>query len=159
MLNLLQTSRLAQTAAKRTLASARRTLSDAAGAGGSKSSPLAGDTGRKATHLHHHMTTFLGVTTPLYLLAPASYTDGAVDKSFGVLFGATISAHSWIALNYVATDYVPKVSKALLGPFRVVNAALGLVTFLGLSKIALNERGGLKGTVKGLWRPVEKKEE
>ena len=61
-------------------------------------------------------------------------------------------------MNYVATDYVPKISKALLGPARVFNVGLGVVTFLGLSKVALNGKGGLKGAVKGLWRPVEKKD-
>lgn len=77
-----------------------------------------------------------------------------LDKSFGLLFATTISAHSWIGLNYVATDYIPKISKALVGPARIVNVGLGVVTFLGLSTIALNERGGLKGCVKGLWRPI-----
>ena len=56
-------------------------------------------------------------------------------------------------MNYVATDYVPKISKKLLGPARVFNAVLGIVTLAGLSKIALNNKGGVKGTVKGLWRP------
>lgn len=155
-------SRQATTSIKNTIhrTAQRRTLSDAASS--SKSSLLAGDTGRKATHIHHHMTTFLAITTPLYLMTPDSYTNGMVDKTFGVLFASTISSHSWIGLNYVATDYVPKISKGLLGPARLANAALGLVTFVGLSKIALNERGGLKGCVLGLWRPnavEEKKKE
>ena len=133
----------------------------------SSSSPLAGDSGHKATHLHHHMTTLLALATPLYLFSPTSptttspntsnndYTSTSMlDKSFGLLFATTISAHSWIGLNYVATDYIPKISKALVGPARIVNVGLGVVTFLGLSAIALNERGGLKGCVKGLWRPI-----
>lgn len=64
-----------------------------------------------------------------------------------------MAAHSWIGLNYVATDYVPKISKSLLGPARVVNLALGVVTLAGLGKIAVGERG-LRGTVMGLWRPA-----
>lgn len=132
----------------------------------SSSSPLAGDSGHKATHLHHHMTTLLALATPLYLFSPTSptttspntsndYTSTSMlDKSFGLLFATTISAHSWIGLNYVATDYIPKISKALVGPARIVNVGLGVVTFLGLSTIAFNERGGLKGCVKGLWRPI-----
>lgn len=79
-----------------------------------------------------------------------------VDKTFGILLSGAISAHSWIGLNYVATDYVPKFSKSFIGPVRVVNAALGVVTFLGLSTIALNDRGGIKGTIMGLWRPSKK---
>ena len=123
------------------------------------SSAIAGDTGKKATHLHHHMTTALAVATPLYLFTPTSYTDGIVDKSFGILLASTISAHSWIGMNYVATDYVPKISKGLIGPVRVFNLVLGVVTFLGLSKIALNDMGGIKGALIGLWRPQIKDDE
>lgn len=103
------------------------------------------------------MTTFLVFSTPLYLFTPTSYTDGLIDKSFGVLIGTTISAHSWIGLNYVATDYVPKISKTLIGPARVFNFMLGVVTFVGLSKIALNDQGGVKRVVMGLWRSVGEK--
>ena len=126
---------------------ARRNLSDR------PSSALAGDTGRKATHIHHAMTSFLAVATPIVMFTPDSYTDGIINKGFGMLVATTVSAHSWIGMNYVATDYVPKISKGLIGPARVFNAALGLVTFVGLSKIALNDKGGIKGTIKGLWRP------
>mmetsp|Transcript_18119 Transcript_18119/g.37994 ORF Transcript_18119/g.37994 Transcript_18119/m.37994 type:complete len:160 (-) Transcript_18119:147-626(-) len=156
--------RFAQTSAAFTLkrativsaTTARRTLSVSASK--STSSPLAGDTGRKATHLHHAMTSFLAIATPIVMLTPDSYTDGAIDKAFGMLVATTISAHSWIGMNYVATDYVPKISKSLLGPARVFNAALGFVTFVGLSKVALNNKGGVKGTVKGLWKPEKKKD-
>ncbi|KAL7532961.1 hypothetical protein ACHAXR_005884 [Thalassiosira sp. AJA248-18] len=155
MFRIAQSSTIIRQAAAIHNRSSRRALSDATPK--SASSPLAGDTGRKATHLHHHMTTLLAISTPLYLLAPN--TEGMLDKSFGMIFATTLSAHSWIGMNYVATDYVPKISKALLGPARVFNAVLGVVTFVGLSKIALNDGGGLKGCVKGLWRPVVKEEE
>ncbi len=55
-------------------------------------------------------------------------------------------------MNYVATDYVPKLSKSLLGPARFLNLVLAGVTFVGMSKIALGEKG-LRGTIMGLWRP------
>ena len=150
--------RCAASAHRRAALPARRALSDAAPKP-SSSSPLAGDTGKKATHLHHHMTTFLAAATPLYLLAPDAYTDGTLDKSFGLLLASAMAGHSWIGMNYVATDYVPKIGKALLGPARVFNAALGAVTFLGLAKIAFNGKGGIKGAVKGLWRPAAKPSE
>ena len=57
----------------------------------------------------------------------------------------------------MATDYVPKVSKALLGPSRVAIAGMSAVTFLGLSRISIQSEGGIKGCLKGLWNP-EKKE-
>ena len=38
----------------------------------SSSSPLAGDAGRKATHIHHRITTLLSLSVPAYLLVPPS---------------------------------------------------------------------------------------
>lgn len=115
------------------------------------SSLLAGDTGTKATHLHHKLTTALAFATPLYLLAPLSDTS-IINKFFGLGIATVTAGHSWIGLNYVATDYIPKISTSLVGPARLANAALALVTFVGLSCIALNDAGGIRGTVLGLWR-------
>ena len=39
------------------------------------------------------------------------------------------------------------------------NVILGVVTYVGLSKIALNDMGGIKGALIGLWRPQVKKDE
>ena len=141
--------RCAASAHRRAALPARRALSDAAPKP-SSSSPLAGDTGKKATHLHHHMTTFLAAATPLYLLAPDSYTDGMLDKSFGLILASAMAGHSWIGMNYVATDYVPKISKALLGPARVFNAALGAVTFLGAGENCVQWEGGDQGGGEGV---------
>ncbi len=80
-----------------------------------------------------------------------------MGKGFGVLLAGNISAHSWIGMNYVATDYVPKVSKALLGPSRVLIAGMTAVTFLGLSRVSIQSEGGIKGCIKGLWNPPEEK--
>ena len=118
--------------------------------------PLEGDTGALATHVHHAMTVSLAVLAPVFFMVPDSWTDGVFNKTFGMLLTANITAHSWIGLNYVATDYVPKVSKALLGPARYVNAGIAVVTFLGLGKIALSSPGGIKGLVKGVWNPKPK---
>ena len=142
-----------------TNAAARRTLTSSTKPASSASSPspslLAGDAGHKATHLHHHMTTLLVFATPLYIFAlPDSYTNSIVDKGCGLVIASTISAHSWIGLNYVATDYVPKISKSLLGPARVLNLGLAVLTLAGLGKIAVVGERGLRGTVLGLWRPA-----
>jgi succinate dehydrogenase hydrophobic anchor subunit len=118
-------------------------------------SPLEADAGGLATHAHHHMTTFLMVATPVYLFVPAGEI---VDKLFGAALAVVISAHTWIGLNYVAADYVPKISRSLLGPARIVNAAIGVTTLMGLGAIALNDKGGIKGCVAGLWtKPKAKK--
>lgn len=122
-------------------------------------SPLEADAGGVATHAHHAMTTFLVVAAPAMFAVPDSMTDGFLDKAFGLLVAVNVSAHSWIGLNYVATDYVPKVSKKLLPPARLACAGVALVTLGGLSKIALNNKGGTKGTVKGLWNPRPKETE
>ena len=101
------------------------------------------------------MTTLLVFATPLYIFAlPDSYTNSIVDKGCGLVIASTISAHSWIGLNYVATDYVPKLSKRLLGPARVLNLGLAVLTLAGLGKIAVVGEKGLRGTVLGLWRPA-----
>jgi len=106
------------------------------------------------------MTLALAGLTPLYFAVPDAYTDGAANKAFGLLLAANMTAHSHIGLNYVATDYVPKISKALLGPARVVILGLSAVMLLGMGKIAVGSPGGIKGVVKGVWNPLpeEKKE-
>ncbi len=114
---------------------------------------MAGDAGRKATHLHHKITTFLALSVPAYLLVPDAYSDTIFDKTLGISISGCIAAHSWIGMNYVATDYVPKITKSLVGPARVFNAALGIVTFVGLGMLSINDRGGIRGAVCGLWRP------
>lgn len=73
------------------------------------SSVLEGDTGKIGTKIHHGLSTALAVFTPLYMLTPDSMTDGALSKTFGLLLSVNITAHSWIGLNYVCRDYVPKV--------------------------------------------------
>lgn len=120
------------------------------------SNPLDADSGALATHVHHAMNLGLAVLTPVYFLIPDSYSDGMFNKAFGVYLAAHISVHSWIGLNYVATDYVPKISKALLGPSRYAIAGMAGITFLGLSRIAVSSEGGIKGCVKGLWTSAKK---
>ena len=129
----------------------------------SSANPLEGDAGALATRVHHGMTVALAVLTPIYFIWPIDQDakPSATNSLIGVLLSGNIAAHSWIGLNYVATDYVPKVSKALLGPARYVNAGIAVVTFLGLSKIAVSSPGGIRGVVAGVWNgdKVKKKGE
>lgn len=76
-----------------------------------------------------------------------------LDKALGLSISGCIAGHSWIGMNYVATDYVPKISRALIGPARIFNAALGIVTLVGLGTLSINDRGGMRGAIVGLWRP------
>lgn len=130
----------------------RRLLSDK-----SSSNPLNADSGNIGTKVHHNLSMSLALLSPIWFLMPDSYSDGFVDKGFGVLLAGNISAHSWIGLNYVATDYVPKISKALLGPSRVAIAGMTVVTFLGLSRCSIQSPGGIRGSIKGLWNPPPSK--
>ena len=116
-------------------------------------SPLNADSGHIGTHIHHNLSMGLAVLAPIWFLMPDSYSDGFIGKGFGVLLAGNISAHSWIGLNYVATDYVPKVSKALLGPSRVAIAGMTAITFFGLTRVSIQSEGGIKGGIKGLWNP------
>ena len=135
-----------------TSSATQRCKSTATNTGG----PLQGDSGNIATHIHHKMTSFLAAATPIYFLAPDNLISGSVDKGIGMLLAINVAGHSWIGLNYVVTDYVPKVSKSLVGPARLVSAGVGLVTLVGLGKISFNGNGGLRGTTLALWNGGKK---
>jgi hypothetical protein len=124
----------------------------------STTSPLEADAGTMGTKVHHTLAHSMGVLAPLYFFLPDSYTDGFVHKTMGVMLGANMGMHAWIGLNYVATDYVPKVSKALLGPSRYVAAGVAFTILLGTVKIAAFSPGGIKGVIKGVWngKPKDK---
>ena len=115
--------------------------------------PLEADAGPLATHTWHTLSLTLSVLAPTYLLLPDSLTDGAFGKAFGVVLAGNVSAHGWIGMNYVATDYVPKLSKKLLPPARLVLGGMAALTFFGLSQISISSKGGIKGCLKGLWNP------
>ena len=66
------------------------------------SNPLEADTGALSTHAYHTNNLGLAVLTPLYFLFPVE--DGMLGKTFGVVLAGTMSAHSWIGLNYVGTN-------------------------------------------------------
>ena len=116
-------------------------------------SPLEADSGALATRVHHGMCLALTVLTPIYLVLPE---NNSISRGLGVVLAGNVTAHSWIGMNYVCTDYVPKVSKALLGPSRYLNAGMAVVTFLGLTQMSLFAPGGIKGSLKGLWNPPAK---
>ena len=124
----------------------------------STTSPLEADAGTMGTKVHHTLAHSMGVLAPLYFFLPDSYTDGFAHKTMGVMLGANMGMHAWIGLNYVATDYVPKVSKALLGPSRYVAAGVAFTILLGTVKIAAFSPGGIKGVIKGVWngKPKDK---
>jgi len=98
------------------------------------------------------------MATPIMFLMPDSMTDGFVDKTFGLLIAGNVATHSWVGLNYVARDYVPKISKGLLPPARVLCAAVSVLTFVGMGRVAIASPGGLKACVKGLWNPKPKEQ-
>jgi succinate dehydrogenase hydrophobic anchor subunit len=125
----------------------------------SSKSALEADTGPWATRFNHTASVILGVGAPIYMLVPDSMSDSMLNKLFGVAISANITFHSWVGLNYVAADYVPKFSKALLPPARLAIAGMSAITFLGLSKVCLSNQGGLKAIIKGPWTARNKNKE
>ncbi|GMI54389.1 hypothetical protein TeGR_g10095 [Tetraparma gracilis] len=91
-------------------------------------------------------------------LAPVCFavSPSAVSMPLDVALGLALPLHAHIGMNYVITDYVPKISKGLTGPARVLQLLFTAVTVAGL--LNLNVRGeGMTETVKKLWRGKEKK--
>jgi succinate dehydrogenase hydrophobic anchor subunit len=132
----------------------RNAASSSSPANGGTTSFLESDTGALGTKVHHLMSTSLALLTPVYFLTPDRFTDGVVSRGFGTLLSINAAVHSWIGLNYVARDYVPKISYALLGPARIAIVGLSIVTLVGMAKISLASPGGLKAVVKGTWNPA-----
>jgi CybS, succinate dehydrogenase cytochrome B small subunit len=128
------------------------TTSSSSASTSTSSSPfLEGDAGALGTKVYHIMHKVLAVLAPIYFFTPESYTTGFIYKSFGVVLSSSIAVHTYIGLNYICRDYVPKISKTLLGPARIVTAGFSLILLIGMSKIAVFSPQGLKGIVTGLW--------
>jgi len=147
MLSIISQSSASMMIRRQAVVVSRRTSSSKAPA-----ELLKADQGPLSTHVNHGMSKFLAVAAPVLFLWPGD-SDNFVNKAFSVLVAVNISAHSWIGLNHVCADYVPKISKSLLPPVRYANAGIGLFILLGLSKIALFSKGGIVGCIKGLWNP------
>lgn len=75
---------------------ARRMMASSSGG-----NPLEADAGALATHAYHAINLGLAVATPLYFLLPIE--NGIFGKVFGVALAGSMSAHSWVGLNYVGT--------------------------------------------------------
>ena len=117
----------------------------------SSSSWLEGDIGNLGTKIYHSMNIGLAIVVPIYFLTPERYANGYINKTVGFFMATAISLHTYIGMNYVCRDYVPKISSKLLGPARIVTATLSFIMFIGMSKIALYSPNGIKGILTGLW--------
>jgi len=121
-----------------------------------KISFLEGDAGAMATRVHHMFTTSLVVAGPLYMVLPE---DGSLSRGLGGILTLNVVAHSWIGMNYCITDYGPKFfPKSFVGPLRMFNAGLAAVTLAGLLQMSFFSKGGIKGSIAGLWNLPPKKE-
>ena len=93
-------------------------------------------------------------------LIPGALVLAPAGMSFpiDVVLGIVLPVHSHIGMNYVLRDYVPKISRAALGPTRIVWLAFTAATFIGLN--VLNFTGaGITPTVLALWKGEEKKKD
>ena len=81
--------------------SSRRALS-------SSSSPLAGDAGRKATHIHHRITTLLSLSVPAYPLVPPSAmcSESCPPPAFTSLVSSPWCPCEYHYRNFIATSVV-----------------------------------------------------
>ena len=108
---------------------------------------LNADSGSQATSGYHKINLAITALTPLAFALSPSPLSMPID----ILMGLALPIHAHIGMNYVITDYVPKLSKGAVGPARIFMLGLTGVTILGCAKI--NFMGpGLTETVKGLWR-------
>jgi len=111
------------------------------------------DSGKMATAGFHKINMLLlGLTPVAFALSPSPFAM-PVD----IALGLALPIHAHIGMNYVITDYAPKISKGIVGPCRI--AMLGLTAFTVLGLLKLNTTGeGLTETVKKLWRGLPKEE-
>ena len=85
---------------------------------------------------------------PVALATDSTFLSFPVDMGLAVMF----PLHGHIGMNYVITDYVPKLlSKAAVGPARAIMVGVTGATMLGLTKLNV-EGPGITGTLKALWR-------
>jgi succinate dehydrogenase (ubiquinone) membrane anchor subunit len=113
---------------------------------------LNADSGSMASSGYHKINlVIMGLTPVCFALSPSP-----IAMPLDIALGVALPLHAHIGMNYVITDYVPKLSKGAVGPARLVMLALTTTTVLGLLKV--NVMGeGMTETVKKLWRGEEKK--
>ena len=104
-----------------------------------------------AVKVYHRVNLALLGATPVALATSNSFLSFPVDMGLAIMF----PLHGHIGMNYVITDYVPKLfSKAAVGPARAVMVGVTGFTMLGLTKLNV-EGPGITGTLKALWRTKE----
>lgn len=102
-----------------------------------------------ANRVYHAGSLALAVVTPVAFLVPASPLSMPLD----VAIAALVPYHSYVAMNYVVSDYVPKGVGRQVARSAVILASL--VAFSGLMVLATDGRG-VANTVKSLWaKPAE----
>ncbi|GMI08814.1 hypothetical protein TrLO_g10169 [Triparma laevis f. longispina] len=137
--------RSAQHVIRRSAQAAPRLQQRNATAGGN--SLLKSDEGPLSTSTYHKVNMLIMGLTPLAFALSPSIINLPVD----LLLGLALPLHAHIGMSYVITDYVPKLSKGLMGPARVALLGLTGVTTVGLLKVNIMGEG-MTETVKSLWR-------
>mmetsp|Transcript_78778 Transcript_78778/g.218983 ORF Transcript_78778/g.218983 Transcript_78778/m.218983 type:complete len:146 (-) Transcript_78778:72-509(-) len=120
--------------------------------GGQKASrdtaPVIDTDSKQATKLYHTTQIAQAVLLPIALVLSPSSLNMPIDFALGVLF----PFHSYVAVNYVITDYVPKVARS---GARMALFVATIIAAAGMLKI--NVTGpGLTATVTNLWRKPKK---
>lgn len=105
------------------------------------------DEGALGVRVYHYVNLGLLGLTPIAMVTPAPMTFG-----MDMILALALPLHGHIGMNYVLTDYVPKVfGKAGRGPARLI--MFGITGFTAAGLLKLNFFGaGVTGALKNLWR-------
>merc|ERR1719164_33555 len=114
---------------------ARSTATEATGA----EAFIKADHSSSSLRLMHKTNIVCMALTPVVFILPdiLPASMGGLTTIGNVILGVVFPLHGHIGMAGVLSDYVPKVSKSLLGPSRLVLAGFTTVTILGLLKLNL----------------------
>eukprot|EP00617_Octactis_speculum_P014674 CAMPEP_0185744666 /NCGR_PEP_ID=MMETSP1174-20130828/2808_1 /TAXON_ID=35687 /ORGANISM="Dictyocha speculum, Strain CCMP1381" /LENGTH=110 /DNA_ID=CAMNT_0028418187 /DNA_START=124 /DNA_END=456 /DNA_ORIENTATION=+ len=108
-----------------------------------------------ATSYYHHLNLGLVVLTPAVFVV-SSYSP-YISFPLDLFLGLALPLHGHIGMNYVLTDYIPKVfGKAGRGPAKIVMLGITGLTMVGLTKLNI-EGPGITKVTKMLWCSPESK--
>ncbi|KAJ8613802.1 hypothetical protein CTAYLR_004906 [Chrysophaeum taylorii] len=104
------------------------------------------DEGVLGVRVYHMLNLGVLWLTPVALVSPPPLTS-ICDTIIALAF----PIHGHIGMNYVLTDYVPKVfGKGARGPARVIMLGVTTATTAGLLKLNM-DGPGVTGALKALW--------
>ena len=106
------------------------------------------DSSKPLNKLYHTSGLVLAVLTPAAFIMSPSLVNKPIDLALGFIF----PFHSYVAFNYIISDYLPKTLRSTA---RV--SLLGITVIATAGLLRLNIQGvGLTETLKSLWYKPKK---